>query len=129
MGNAIFYRGNQYPSGVSGGGGGSSEINYSTEEQRIGTWIDGKPVYEITIPKAITFTGGGWKNLGITMSAYNIKQIFNVTIIGIENTASVPALINAESVEPINGAICVFHNFNWNMTSSHIILRYIKTTD
>jgi hypothetical protein len=31
-----------------GSGGGSSEVNYSTEEQRIGTWIDGKPLYQIT---------------------------------------------------------------------------------
>ena len=31
-----------------GGSGGSSEVNYSTEEQRIGTWIDGKPLYQIT---------------------------------------------------------------------------------
>lgn len=27
------------------GGGGSSEEVYSTEEKRIGTWIDGKPLY------------------------------------------------------------------------------------
>lgn len=31
------------------GGGGSSSINYSETEQMIGTWIDGKTVYEKTI--------------------------------------------------------------------------------
>ena len=31
---------------VSGGGG----VNYSTTEQVIGTWIDNKPLYQITIP-------------------------------------------------------------------------------
>jgi hypothetical protein len=30
----------------SGGGGGSSGYNYSTEEQVIGTWIDGKTLYQ-----------------------------------------------------------------------------------
>ena len=30
-------------------GGGSSSHNYSTNEQVIGTWIDGKPVYEKTL--------------------------------------------------------------------------------
>lgn len=30
-------------------GGGSSEHNYSTEEQKIGKWIDGKDLYEITV--------------------------------------------------------------------------------
>jgi hypothetical protein len=33
----------------SGGGGSSSGINYSTTEQVIGTWIDGKPLYAKTI--------------------------------------------------------------------------------
>ena len=32
-----------------GGGGGSSSHDYSTTEQVIGTWIDGKPVYEKTL--------------------------------------------------------------------------------
>lgn len=31
--------------GAGGSGGGSSEEVYSTEETRIGTWIDGKPLY------------------------------------------------------------------------------------
>lgn len=31
----------------SGGGGGS--VNYSTTEQVVGTWIDGKPLYQITV--------------------------------------------------------------------------------
>lgn len=31
---------------VEAGGGGSSEINYSTDEQVIGTWIDDKPLYQ-----------------------------------------------------------------------------------
>lgn len=46
--------------GSSGGGGESSDI-YFTEETRIGTWIDGKPLYR----KVIEFTfpsSGGWHN-------------------------------------------------------------------
>lgn len=31
------------------GGGGSAMHNYSTEEKVVGTWIDGKPIYERTI--------------------------------------------------------------------------------
>lgn len=31
------------------GGGGSAMHNYSTEEQVVGTWIDGKPIYQKTI--------------------------------------------------------------------------------
>ena len=38
------------PDDGSGGGGqsGSGEEIYSTEERRIGTWIDGKPIYQKT---------------------------------------------------------------------------------
>jgi len=31
------------------GKGGSGGINYSTDEQIIGTWIDGKPIYQKTV--------------------------------------------------------------------------------
>ena len=34
---------------IRSGSGGVSEINYSTTEHVIGTWIDGKPLYEKTI--------------------------------------------------------------------------------
>lgn len=42
------------PGGGSGGGGGNNNI-YSTEEQIIGTWIDGKPIYRIVSNKPINF--------------------------------------------------------------------------
>ena len=37
-------------------GWGEAVTNYSTEEQRIGTWIDGKPLYQITIQDTILET-------------------------------------------------------------------------
>lgn len=40
----------------SGGGGSSGEVIYSTTERVIGTWIDGKPVYEITLVGNISAT-------------------------------------------------------------------------
>lgn len=47
------YKGQEIPTG-----GGPAEEIYSTEEQRIGTWIDGKPLYRrvvnITSPEATT---------------------------------------------------------------------------
>lgn len=36
----------------SGGGSGSTEHNYSTTEQAVGTWIDGSTIYEKTIHKS-----------------------------------------------------------------------------
>ena len=46
-----------------GGGSGSSSVDYSTVEQEIGTWIDGKPLYQITL----TASGGsGVRNIDIS---------------------------------------------------------------
>ena len=42
--------------------GGST--NYSTEEQVVGTWIDGKPVYQKTIIKESSFVKNEWNFLG-----------------------------------------------------------------
>ena len=42
------------PGGSGTSGGGSPWEVYSTEEQRIGTWVDGKPLYRITIPVHVT---------------------------------------------------------------------------
>lgn len=48
--------------GISGGGDGGDSLDvYSTEETRIGTWIDGKPLYRKVVP--FTFpSSGGWHN-------------------------------------------------------------------
>lgn len=46
---AIYYNGHQHATkgGGSSGGGGAGHT-YSTTEQVVGTWIDGKPLYEKT---------------------------------------------------------------------------------
>lgn len=52
----FYYKGKMIPTG--GGSGGTCGENYSTEETRIGTWTDGKPVYrrvvELTTPSSIS---------------------------------------------------------------------------
>ena len=58
-----------------GGGGGSSSHNYSTTEQVIGTWIDGKPLYEKSfyLPSTITINNSSWTSSGVSIS--DIKNI------------------------------------------------------
>ena len=41
--------GNPVMMGGSGGGGGGGSHDYSTTEQVVGMWIDGKPIYELTV--------------------------------------------------------------------------------
>lgn len=50
-----------------GGGSGSSSHNYSTDEQVVGTWIDGKPVYEKSFEVTMASTNG---NAEISLSSY-----------------------------------------------------------
>lgn len=48
---------------TSSGGGGSSSHNYSTEEQIVGTWIDGKPIYEKTLIFENQYLASGFTDL------------------------------------------------------------------
>ena len=52
--------------GQGSGGGGSSEVTYSTTEHKVGTWIDGRDVYE----KVIT----------ATESTYHGDSMWNITL-------------------------------------------------
>ena len=85
---SLIYKG-QTIAGV-GGSGGSSEEIYSTEETRIGTWIDGKPLYRKVSPTADVVDG---VNVLIPTS-----ELPNIDIV----TLSFATLVN------INGAN---HNF------------------
>lgn len=57
----------------SGGGGGSS-VSYSTEEQVVGTWIDGKPLYQKTIKIPDIQKGMS----STALYAHNIENIENI---------------------------------------------------
>jgi hypothetical protein len=52
------------------GGSGSSEHTYSTEEQVIGTWIDGKTIYEKTIDlgETVSISNTNWTQTGVDIS-------------------------------------------------------------
>ena len=59
---------------MEGGGGGAS---YSTEEQVVGTWINGKPIYKRTwdfSASPIALSSGNWVNSGISASE-NISSV------------------------------------------------------
>lgn len=55
------------PSGGGGESGGTCEDVYSTEERRIGTWIDGKPIYRKVRPISLkNNTGNQQFDIGLT---------------------------------------------------------------
>lgn len=121
-----------------GSSSGSGEI-YSTKEVRIGTWIDGKPIYR----KVFQATTGNTTNAANRLFAYNDMQID--TLVNIRGTIkndtgtmvtypwylSGPLGIDYGSIYPQNtGYVVEWHGLaNYNSVPVIVIIDYTKTTD
>jgi hypothetical protein len=131
MGNAIFHRGKKYPSGGSGGGsgGGGSSVNYSTTEQVIGTWIDGKPLYQIcksyTVNRStrhdFNFTDGNAK----VVNGYIINSLKNISF---PLNATWDSLTENFLLDETHFYVKTTNNIGDNSTL-FLVVQYTKTTD
>lgn len=108
---------------VNGNGGGSSGHTYSTSEQVVGTWIDGKSLYEKTYSGLnITCTSGTYTHSNIVESDFNkIISVVSATD-GYNQTPclSVGLFSGNELALYVVSPTCVLTSFT---------LRYTKTTD
>ena len=106
---------------------------YSTDEQRIGTWIDGKPIYRKVIDT------GSLPNTDIKTINHNISNIDNIiSIHGWAYRSSDNVFLPLPHVAN-NTAISCYSTKNRieittyadrsSFTVSYIILEYTKTTD
>lgn len=116
-----------------GGGGGSSSHNYSTNEQVIGTWIDGSTVYEKTLNVgtiSVTTTVAH----GIT----NLNRIIEYSGFG-DYAGANPSIMPYQGINPFYAFGMVGYdstiitlarssNLSSNYTNAFVILRYTKTT-
>lgn len=99
----------------SGSGSGSSEVNYSLEEQKIGTWIDGKPLYQKTYELGAPTRAGGttqpYANYSISLSI-DVDIISNISgVLGFWNTQ------NANTATQIHyRPLSMTQPFNTNLT-------------
>jgi hypothetical protein len=106
------------------GGGGHT---YSTTEQVIGTWTDGRPIYEITkeFNTNQSFTGGAWNTLPITIP--NIDFVVH----GVMRQGDGQNYINYPdsfgTVDSVNGTIRAYCGIGFGYKS--ITIQYTKTTD
>lgn len=118
---------------ISGSGGGLTEESYSEEEIRIGTWIDGEPLYR----KAYQFTCPGSKgryDLGSFSSNFDIKVVYGI-LYQIQATVPIPYYYDT------NDYVGLFANtdgfvFRINVQSSSscnspmvVIIEYTKKSD
>ena len=118
MGNCIINR-------IRGG------TTYSENEQRIGTWIDGKPIYRKVIAKDSSFSG---KNTPYDLSSLNIDRFFGLH--GIWKTSdgtqgTIPFAFESDFVDAIyrtNGKTLNVRT-TMNIVSAYLAIEYTKTTD
>lgn len=117
--------------------GVGSKIVYSTTEQEIGTWIDGNPLYQITIEKTMGSVGF----INIDVSGLNIAQM--VSMSGIfqmqySNTVSIWYPFNYFSANNFKGYLeysdltnkirMEIQGSGYTTPKQYIILQYTKST-
>ena len=110
---------------------------YSTEEIKIGTWIDGKPLYRkvvnFTIP-ALSSSSAYLTNI-VDLSAYNIDELTRINSIATISGHKVPF----SHFDGANSGICYDTNTknikfcnlvpSWVGCQAFAIIEYTKTTD
>lgn len=103
---------------------GKPTVHYSTEEQVIGTWIDGKPLYQRTwdMPTITVSSVGAW--ISTSIDASNMASIVDVKI-GDNRVvwSGISAVIDGGIIKLINTTS------QSNLGVSKITLQYTKTTD
>lgn len=111
-----------------GSGGGSSGEIYSTEETRIGTWIDGKPLYRVMVN---TSTGSVENNVNIIGDVSSgtdvVTKIFGMAIIG-ESSYVIPCSAIDIGVDN-NKIISVPRYRGWTNNQVTLFIEYTKIID
>lgn len=115
---------------------GGSGHTYSTTEQVVGTWIDGKPLYEQVIHYTTTPTGDGWTMISLPVGClvqdyaayYHRKNPERVTKMSLFRSASPNEQVIA-NVQAEQMYVYVSSAFISGFSSIDIILRYTKSTD
>lgn len=131
----------RYKDKVLGGGyAGAAQEVYSTEETRIGTWIDGKPLYQKTIVGKLPNNNDMWSLVFGAVPNAEIKMLKSIIygLTGIIRDAPIVApggqvLIAYYSQAIANTApagLCVYSTLSsWNGSDIVSVIEYTKTTD
>ena len=111
----------------------NDKFNYSTSEQRIGTWIDGKPIYR----KVIAF--GSMPNNSLKSIAHGISNLWEtIRLYGMAFRTDTKRALTIPDPEPSAEITCnvtdtviyiTTHNDRSAFNDSFICIEYTKTTD
>lgn len=113
-----------------GSGSGNASNKYSTEEQIVGTWIDGKPLYQKTVIGSFT-NDCSLIYIG-KVAVKSITGVINVTsggsiAIGFSFNRT-DSLYTGADYDFTTGNIEVFAK-GWNISECIVTVQYTKTTD
>lgn len=99
---------------------------YSTQEQRIGTWINGKPLYK----KTITGTGGG-NNIFIADNVDAVTHLDGIAINSAGGMIGLPSYVSASDCFTVKLESGKLHTVSNRFTAYAISVTvyYTKTTD
>ena len=110
--------------GVKLGSGANSQHTYSITEQVVGTWIDGKPIYETTYNLSSSISlSTSYSHSGIVIS--NIEKIVSIPSAIDANGQSIPLVVGLYS----NNELAVAFAGGPNNGLKSFTLQYTKTTD
>ena len=101
-----------------------ANTEYSTTEQRVGTWIDNKPLYRKVLsgPYTLALAGASWNNTNIDMTG--VDTLINFTFIS--NGCAMNGFYTRITSNKLE--VYVTANVITGMTGP-IVLEYTKTTD
>lgn len=101
---------------------GNYAEHYSTEEQVIGTWHDGKPVYERVFTfNAISMNINAWYDTGVDISY--VREIVFASVHN--NTWALNCICAFKNGTKLN----LVNMGNGNLSANRVIMRYTKTAD
>lgn len=112
----------------------SRRFKYSTEEQVVGEWIDGKPLYQKTIDcGALPNNSSKFVEHHIS----NIDKVVSISAVGIKSSGTTPIpYINTDNLsyqiqfELVTSTdIKIYTKFDYSDTNAYVTLQYTKTTD
>ena len=122
-------------------GGGSH--NYSTDEQVVGTWIDGSTIYEksFSVANIAYTTSGTYLEVGTISGANNIiemvgvisnsakTKMYNLPYISPTDNSKHTTLMFEFTADHASANSLVFHSTDtWNTSSLKVTIRYTKST-
>lgn len=104
----------------------SNRINYSTSEQVIGTWIDGKPIYQRTF---VLSTGINLISNGVNLPSSITSELTDVDLfVGAEAVRHTSSLTKAFIAIYVNSDFKVYSADPWSNVNI-FTFKYTKTTD